>query len=133
LFIDDHRDFEQGQAVPRRVLVRPTKEGCSPRGDFSLVTHILGTVSGGTLSNGSFTGGVRNLPGGDYQVIAHYGGDAMFASSDSQPARVKIRPQASMLEVQEWELTLNPSRPVVAVVVGPVAYGQPVGLQMNVK
>ena len=35
-------------------------------------------VGGGTLSNGTFSGPINTLPGGEYQVVAQYGGDGTF-------------------------------------------------------
>lgn len=74
----------------------------TPAGDVSLIatTGPQGSegvspsagLGGGvfTLSAGSVTGTTNNLPGGTYNVTAHYAGDGTFASSDSTGIQVTV-------------------------------------------
>jgi hypothetical protein len=48
-----------------------------------------------SLSNGSVSSTTSSLPGGTYNVIAHYAGDGTFAPSDSAPVAVTVTPEAS--------------------------------------
>jgi large repetitive protein len=94
--------IEHGQTLPLNVLVTPASGTGAPSGDFSLVTDKYGAVMGGTLTNGVFSGGVNDLPGGTYHFKARYGGDAMFAGSDSSDLAVKVTPEDSVLDVTAW-------------------------------
>src|SRR5258708_40337506 len=51
------------------------------------------------LSGGTYDGNTTFLPGGSYNVIAHYGGDGTFAASDSAAMPVTVNPQASQTVV----------------------------------
>ena len=93
-----------GQAVPVSVTVAPVSPAQgTPTGDVSLLANgqtdgpgigsfklLAGVVSGAT--NSSYF-----LPAGNnYSVVAHYGGDGVFAASDSQPVSVTVLPEASV-------------------------------------
>ena len=47
-------------------------------------------VAGFALVNGSAVGTTPLLPGGTYNVTAHYPGDGSFAASDSAPVQVTV-------------------------------------------
>jgi pro-kumamolisin-like protein/Big-like domain-containing protein len=66
-----------------------------PSGDVSLIaTFADGTTQGFdhfTLTSGAVSGAkTQSLPGGTYNVIAHYAGDGTNASSDSSPVQVTV-------------------------------------------
>jgi hypothetical protein len=86
-------------------------------------------VFAGTLSNGSFSGSVANLPGGQYSAKVHYSGDAMFSPSNSGSVAVNITPEQSLVTVAAWEIKLA-GFPVQ--VFGPLLYGQPTGFDIQV-
>jgi subtilase family serine protease len=74
----------------------------TPTGDVSLVGDFGSSLSGQTnivqltLSNGTATSSsVNQLPGGTYNVQAHYEGDGTFVPSDSSAVQVSILPEAS--------------------------------------
>src|SRR5262249_28068477 len=73
--------------------------GGTPSGDVALVTTATPAPNTGlgplTLSNGSASGTLNSLPGGQYTLTAHYPGDNRFAASDSQPVTVNISPEDS--------------------------------------
>ncbi len=90
---------QHGQPIPMNVVVKPASGAGAPSGDFSLITN-LGSIFGGTLTNGSFAGNITALPGGTYSVQAYYEGDAMFSGSNSDSLPVSIFPEASIVNVQ---------------------------------
>ena len=82
-------------------------------------------------NKGRFAGTLQNLPGGSYSLHAHYGGDVMFAPSDSAPVRMKVLPENSVITVQPWTVELF--FPVPIPWTGdPLEYGRPIGLQISV-
>jgi hypothetical protein len=54
-------------------------------------------ASFGTLSSGTYSGNISNLPGGSYNVQARYAGDANFGSSTSVQVPVTVNPESSTL------------------------------------
>jgi len=122
------RTVEHGQPVPINLAVAPETGSGAPTGDFSLVSSKNGSVFGGTLSSGSFSGGVNGLPGGTYKVSAHYGGDAMFASSNSAGQAITVTREDSAVKMYAWYA--GDFKPIP--VDGPVQYGDEVGLQIQV-
>ena len=120
---------QHGQPVPIAVAVKPQSGTGTPSGGFDLITDRLGSVFGGTLSNGSFSGDVTALPGGQYNVKANYGGDAMFSSSSSGSVAVNITPENSKLTVAAFDINLAGG---LFPVSGPLLYGQPTILDVQV-
>ena len=94
---------QHGQPVSFTVNVTPAAGTAVPTGNISIVTSLQGgagpgsnvTVGTGALSNGVFTGSFANLPGGQYNVSAHYPGDASFQASDSNTVAVNITKESS--------------------------------------
>jgi hypothetical protein len=77
-----------GQPANVGVTVAPKTGTATPTGDVTL----MGTPGGkpllidySTLSNGVATWTTNLLPGGTYNVTAHYTGDGVFGGSDSSP------------------------------------------------
>lgn len=129
LAVREARAIQHGQPLPMHVDVSSRRGSGSPSGDFSLVTDKFGSVLGGTLTDGTFSGSVNALPGGDYRVFAHYAGDAMFEPSESHSVRVSVSPEPSRISVTPWQINLFD---FPSVVDSPVPYGQPVGVQVDV-
>ena len=80
--------------------------GGTPTGLVSLIAQTGSTTSSTigvgsfTLANGSATGTTSFLPGGSYEVTAHYAGDGTFAASDSTPpVPVTVSPEPSAAHV----------------------------------
>lgn len=119
---------QHGTPLPLNVAVQPASGAGAPTGDFSLLS-IHGDVFGGTLTNGSFSGGVNGFAGGTYNVKAHYAGDAMFSASDSSPVSIKVTPEPSSATESVWVVNLAG---FVVPYYGTVNYGQPVAVQFNV-
>jgi hypothetical protein len=87
-----------GQSIPLQVTVAPSSGTGTPTGDVSLLTDYTATPTGFaflTLSGGSATSNIRTLPGGVYNLSAHYAGDATFAPSDSAASSVTVTPEPS--------------------------------------
>jgi hypothetical protein len=88
------------QSVSVTITVKANIGGGVSTGDVSLIA----TLSGGstqafdhfTLANGSVSGvKTQSLPGGTYNVTAHYAGDGVNAPSDSTPVQVTVGTEGS--------------------------------------
>lgn len=88
-----------GTPVNVTVGVTPESGTGTPTGDVSLLVAPLpgtGAIDWNTLTNGTITWPTNLLPGGTYQVIAHYAGDTTFGGSYSTPsASITINPETS--------------------------------------
>jgi len=71
------------------------------------------------------------LPGGSYNVVAHYGGDGTFAASDSAPIAVTVAPVASQTVLNF--VTFNGTTPVLSTAAQNLAYGSAYILRVDVK
>jgi len=71
------------------------------------------------------------LPGGSYNVIAHYGGDGTFAASDSTPIAVTVAPSTSQTVVNF--VTFNGNTPALSTSPQPLPYGSAYILRVDVK
>ncbi|PYX09418.1 MAG: hypothetical protein DMG88_07185 [Acidobacteria bacterium] len=124
-----------GQAVNVSVTVAPQSgSGAAPTGDVSLIggpnNSNLG-IDGFRLVNGAASGTTNLLPGGSYNVVAHYAGDGTYAASDSAPISVTVNKEAS--QVFPRLITFNPN---TGALVNPNAttavYGSPYLLRIDV-
>jgi subtilase family serine protease len=90
--------FSYGQLVSVTVSVAPTSGSVTPTGDVSLVasTTANGGVDFNSLTGGSVTWSTPFLPGGTYNLTAHYAGDGTFLGSSSTPVNVKVNPTTSL-------------------------------------
>jgi len=85
----------------------------TPTGDVSLLGP-LGTINSGINFN-NLTGTTpdtanlitTSLPGGSYNVTAHYAGDGTFAPSDSNAVAVVVSPENSRLQMSVVTLDFN--------------------------
>jgi hypothetical protein len=94
-----------GQAVSVGIQVASASGG-TPTGLVSLIAQTGSTTSSTigvgsfTLANGSASGETSFLPGGTYDVTAHYAGDGAFGASDSTPpVPVTVSPEPSATHV----------------------------------
>ena len=118
-----------GQPFPLTVSVAPASGSGTPTGFFALQSDQYGAFLGDALTNGTFDGSVSNLPGGQYNLSAHYGGDNVFAGSDSNSIAVNVLPEDSTLSM--GCITLNFAGFVVDCF-GFQNYGQPTALTFSV-
>jgi hypothetical protein len=85
----------------------------NPSGNVSLlalmgIDGIPSAVQSATLtSNGTTSGTTTLLPGGSYNLSAHYEGDGTFLPSDSIGIPVTVNPEASNTQVQIETFDLN--------------------------
>jgi len=119
---------QHGHALPVNVSVQPVSGNGAPSGDFDLFAGSSTSIFGGTLLQGVFSGFVNGLPGGQYQVQAHYGGDPMFKPSNSNSVPLSVTPEPSSvalvgLEVTQFGNLIPPNNPF---------YGQPIVAQIDV-
>lgn len=97
-----------GTAVPLLATVTgQSATGGIPSGSVALANTTgpqLGAVAilPSTTNVASFNGTVSNLPGGSYNLVAHYPGDGQFAPSDSNTIAVNISPEASTTTLQTF-------------------------------
>jgi hypothetical protein len=123
-----------GSPVNVNITVAPTSSPGTPTGDVSLLANG-GSISSRegvtlfTLSGGSASSTTSLLPGGSYQLIAHYAGDGSFAGSDSAPVQVFVGPEPSSTALSV--LTMDAKRKFMPFTGGP--YGSLVYLRADVK
>ncbi len=89
-----------GQSVA--VTATVTTSAGTPAGNIALVDNLspasrpnAQSIASFTLSGGSASGATTSLPGGTYQVSAHYGGSSTFAESDSNSIPVNVGAESS--------------------------------------
>ena len=82
------------------ATVHVTSTSGTPTGNVSINGATLsGSVGAGSLTAGTLTAVFYTLPGGTYNVKAHYGGDGHFAASDSNTVQVTITPANSTTQL----------------------------------
>jgi hypothetical protein len=84
-----------GSSVNVNVGVSPSSGTGTPAGDVSLVTSNGLGVQTFTLSAGSVSTTTNDLPGGVYNVTAHYAGNGTFGASDSAVVPMTVTPEPS--------------------------------------
>jgi hypothetical protein len=121
---------------PINFNINVTSGSGTPAGDVSLIAQPGGGSSNATgigpftLNGGSISGSTVMLPGGNYNVTAHYAGNGTFAASNSSPGvPVSVGKEPSQTEVRL--VTPNAAElPVYNVTTVP--YGSLYGLRMDV-
>ncbi|HEX5481199.1 MAG TPA: Ig-like domain repeat protein [Terriglobia bacterium] len=116
-----------GQPVDANVQV--TAESGTPAGAVSLLAGPNGNVSIAhlTLSGGVGSGTTTNLPGGTYNITAHYAGDAGIGASDSNPVQVTVGKEDSQTRL--GIIAFGPGGSPNATT---MAYGSPYVLDVDV-
>ena len=117
------------------VSITVTKNGSvsgTPSGDVSLLANSANGegVDGNTLSNGTVTWQTNQLPGGSYNVHAHYAGDGTFGASDSGGIAVNVSREASTTNLTP--LTTSPGTFSFSALPSSIPYGTPVYLRADV-
>ena len=92
---------QHGQSVPVTVTVGGNGSA-APSGDVSLLAEYadgppqpVGRLTLNSTVNGGSASGTALLPGGTYNVVAHYVGDATYGGSDSKPVAVSVAREPS--------------------------------------
>lgn len=128
-----------GSLITFSVNVAPATGSGTPTGNVSLIANVntagqTGTsgvvLSSFSLTNGSLTNATTNaLPGGSYQIHAHYEGDGTFLPGDSNAVSMNISKENSSTQVQ---LILQNINTGVTSVVNSLPYGSNSAIRMNV-
>ncbi len=120
-----------GQPINFKISV-PSGQG-TPAGDVSLIAQTGSSSSNVTgigpftLSGGTVSGSTIMLPGGTYNVTAHYAGNGTFAASDSYPGiPVTVGRESSLTKIS---LVVFGYDHISATTVN---YGSPYFLRMDV-
>ena len=91
-------NFTINVALP--AAERPRAMFPSSRKPATAPSNVTG-IGPFTLSGGSVSGSTIMLPGGSYNVTAHYAGNGTFAASDSTPGiPVTVGKESSLTEVR---------------------------------
>jgi len=122
-----------GQAVGFNISV--TSGSGTPSGDVSLIAQT-GAASNNmtgigpfTLNSGSAAGSTVMLPGGSYNVTAHYAGNGTFGAGDSTPGiAVTVSKENSLTEIHL--VTFDSSGNIIPN--SAIVYGSPYILRMDV-
>ncbi len=119
--------LQHGQIVPVSVTVGASSGNGTPSGNFVLMSDKYGPVAAGNLTGGSFNGSVASLPGGQYNLTAHYPGDGSFGSSDSPSVAVNVAQENSTISLNGYTYSGGP------IVVSTIPYGNFVYLHVQVS
>jgi hypothetical protein len=104
-----------GQAVTATITVAPSNTGTNPipTGDVALIAQTGPSTSGQTfagswtLASGSAAQPTNYLPGGSYNVSAHYAGNSTYGGSDSAAVPVTVSPEGSSTSLQVLTFDAN--------------------------
>jgi hypothetical protein len=92
--------FVHGTAVSLNGTVAAISGTGTPSGIVGLKTDTYGNLPDTlAITAGVFTGSISDLPGGQYNLSAHYAGDGTFAASDSTPVAVNVTAEGSITTV----------------------------------
>ncbi len=111
--------FTHGTSITLSGTVAAGAGGGTPTGDVAFIVTSgaigdtnnettgaqNGPVAFATLSGGSYSATLNNLPGGTYYVTARYGGDETFASSLSAGTQVTVSPEAGAVTITPYALS----------------------------
>jgi Bacterial Ig-like domain (group 3) len=94
-----------GDPITANIAVAPTSGSTVPSGDVALMAGTEGVSqltldATGKVSAAFGNGGMGvDLPGGTYNLVAHYAGDANFAPADSSPIALTVNPEPTATTV----------------------------------
>jgi hypothetical protein len=117
-------NITHGQPVSISATVTPQSGSGTPTGTVALLATPTGQNLGvGTLllNNGVASGTTTLLPGGTYNVTAHYAGDPTFGASDSAPVQVTVGKENS--ETKITLAALNPTTYTFQQIGSTIPYG----------
>ena len=96
-----------GAPVTVNVAVTPNGPTGTPTGTAVLQGAAATSIDQSSLTAGAATFTTNLLPGGTYEVTAHYSGDGTFGSSDSAATSVTVTPEASAITLSVQTLTAD--------------------------
>jgi len=130
------------------ITVAPSSGTGTPTGNVSLIATVGVAPPNGTNTTGvqlqsfALTSGTnqgmisvptKSLPGGSYNVTAHYPGDGTFAASDSAAVAVKVNPENSTTTLTAQTFSLSGTTVSVVPLGAGTSYGNLVYLQADVS
>jgi len=124
-----------GSAVPVSIAINPT----AAKGNAALLVDVgPGTTTGQaidvfSLTGGSISGNTQLLPGGTYNVIAHYLGDGTYGGSYSTPTAVTVKSENSQPDIFLVTFDGSGNGSVVNRHTNTAEYGTPYLLRVNVQ
>jgi Pro-kumamolisin, activation domain/Bacterial Ig-like domain (group 3) len=125
-----------GSGTPSGVVVFEDASTGTPAGNPPSVNILTGNTPSNpaTLnSSGTFSVSTAFLPAGTYSLKAHYGGDTVFAPSDSAPISVTLGPQASKVVVSFVTFTSTGAVTAISTSAQSVPYGSNYILRVDVE
>ena len=91
--------FVHGTTAAVSVAITASTGSATPTGNVALTTTnasaALRDNAPLTLVNGTGSASLSTLPGGTYNLVAQYSGDATFAASASSPVALTVTPESS--------------------------------------
>ena len=119
------------------VAATPPASG-TPTGDISLIAQVSNSganssttaVGAYTLSSGAVTSTSNLLPGGSYNVTAHYAGDGIFGASDSNAIPVTVNPESSLTTFRLFTYDLSGN--LISSNAPGAVYGSPYVIRVDV-
>lgn len=125
-------NITHGASVPVNITVTPASP--VPTGNIALLVSP-GTpgnpgIDSFTLASGKISGATTVLPGGTYDVMAHYAGDPTYGGSYSTPVSVTVNPENSSVYMPGLVIFDNIGNPSYST---SVVYGSPYLLRADVK
>jgi subtilase family serine protease len=126
--------LEHGQTISVSGAVKAISGNGVPTGAVAFIASqytaaAYNQMASATLSKGTYQSSLASLPGGQYNVVAHYPGDGTYASSDSNSIPVTVTPEDSsttlsaIMSASPYSLGLA----VLATVAGASKQGTPTG------
>jgi hypothetical protein len=117
---------QHGTAVNVSVAVNPS----AASGAVSLIGSNGTGIDSHPLASGAVSWQSTLLPGGSYNVTAHYAGDATYGASDSPAVSVTVNPEAS--QVIPHLVTFDWNGNLLSFDANSVTYGSPYILRFDV-
>jgi Pro-kumamolisin, activation domain/Bacterial Ig-like domain (group 3) len=99
-----------GDAVDVSITVAPKSGTGTPTGSVALMAKVNNqnlAVDSLPLNNGVATGTTHLLPGGSYNLTAHYTGDGVFGASDSTGVPITVGKENSQTAITLLDQNLN--------------------------
>jgi hypothetical protein len=103
-------NITHGEAVDVSITVASKSGTGTPTGSVALMAKVGNqnlAVDNIPLTNGVATGTTHLLPGGSYNITAHYTGDGVFGGSDSAGVPVTVGKESSKMKVTLLDQNLN--------------------------
>jgi hypothetical protein len=140
--------FQHGTSITLSGSVAAGSGTGTPTGDVAFIVsqgaigdtnnEVTGAMNGpvafATLSGGSYSATLNNLPGGTYYVTARYGGDDNFASSLSAGIQVTVSSESGGVTITPYALNAleTGANPCTITAQNTFTYGQDTLINVNV-